>query len=1000
MTLPELPAEASDWIRQEDEKKSKSWVPYSGPRGGFGWRNSETDEVIYQDNPPGELVSVEDMDVEQMGEALSALIGEEEAIDTFESADSEEEVRNLLRDEMEELEDGAASHSRDESGETEASSDPPDRIADFGVDWRETDRGSYGYGDEKAPYPILSEEQREQFRSEMADRHGWNAVVDHDKWVDSWKTTSYTDQARTRALTFKKAAGIEADARNHELQGREPTEEEVGVAKDLMVASQHFVEEHLTDEDGKVEVHRGISQRHGNHLKTDVFATFAEGESMDSIELEMNAMENYSAERDVAARWGRKTATITEKIDPREVMVATDLVQTNGTEGEVSIQGGSRTLDTENIDIDDEWSPSELLESNPDSEVVEKAVDTAEGILDQMEHHLEHGNALPYDEKAAKGIEKLAEVYEEDATDDRERREQAAEDLANLFDSRFDLNESLDRALSEVGGGTAQAAVSLPLITDMEELASEVPDELTDSLSLEEANEVLEIVTGEEYNLEDGHKLAKVEELKQRVQSMRESDSEYKADGDRERGEYDLKNDRESLDWIALSREERRDQKSKSWVPYEGPQGGQGWVNTDTEEIIYQDEPPGEIDTESLTDEEEEQLRQYLEEQGVDPDVYMEEQDWQPGSEPGYPPFEELEDGDMMLLYDGVVRWVESKGDDTIGIADEFGSLGTMTREEYEDAALEISERPEEFDEIFDDGTSKGTPVQATRSGKEIRDTIEKVQGNWVIFGASGGIKVSPSGDAVKYHDGRFVAPVGNAVNRGADWYHSEHGELEYVDSAEEFGEYEFEKENGEIVTLNATDDEEMYYAVEIEAIDEVEVGEIDIPDDVKNKVTDVVNEAIQRNDFAVAEIEEYTGRRSPAATYSYADSTISINPDEFQEEKIRSMGEQGYLAGDSVEHVALHEVSHGMHAQHVTEKFEEESDDTNIAEFEIKQDFDSNEDQELAERVSVYAKTNPSEFVAEVGALLLAGKDVDEEVLEMYEKYGGMPVEELEAIQ
>jgi len=34
---------------------------------------------------------------------------------------------------------------------------------------------------------------------------------------------------------------------------------------------------------------------------------------------------------------------------------------------------------------------------------------------------------------------------------------------------------------------------------------------------------------------------------------------------------------------------------TKSWVPYRGPQGGEGWQNADTGEVVYDDEPPGEI---------------------------------------------------------------------------------------------------------------------------------------------------------------------------------------------------------------------------------------------------------------------------------------------------------------------------------------------------------------------------------------------------------------------
>jgi len=46
-----------------------SWVPYSGPRGGSGWRNVETGDVEYSDDPPGEAVDDASLDA-AMEEAL------------------------------------------------------------------------------------------------------------------------------------------------------------------------------------------------------------------------------------------------------------------------------------------------------------------------------------------------------------------------------------------------------------------------------------------------------------------------------------------------------------------------------------------------------------------------------------------------------------------------------------------------------------------------------------------------------------------------------------------------------------------------------------------------------------------------------------------------------------------------------------------------------------------------------------------------------------------
>lgn len=41
--------------------KNGKWVPYQGPYGGEGWQNLETGEVVYEDDPPGEVAIDEDV---------------------------------------------------------------------------------------------------------------------------------------------------------------------------------------------------------------------------------------------------------------------------------------------------------------------------------------------------------------------------------------------------------------------------------------------------------------------------------------------------------------------------------------------------------------------------------------------------------------------------------------------------------------------------------------------------------------------------------------------------------------------------------------------------------------------------------------------------------------------------------------------------------------------------------------------------------------------------
>ena len=51
------PEELDDYFTEESSGKSLfgkgDWEPYEGPRGGSGWRNTDTGEVVYSEDPPG-----------------------------------------------------------------------------------------------------------------------------------------------------------------------------------------------------------------------------------------------------------------------------------------------------------------------------------------------------------------------------------------------------------------------------------------------------------------------------------------------------------------------------------------------------------------------------------------------------------------------------------------------------------------------------------------------------------------------------------------------------------------------------------------------------------------------------------------------------------------------------------------------------------------------------------------------------------------------------------
>lgn len=168
----------------------------------------------------------------------------------------------------------------------------------------------------------------------------------------------------------------------------------------------------------------------------------------------------------------------------------------------------------------------------------------------------------------------------------------------------------------------------------------------------------------------------------------------------------------------------------KTWVPYEGPQGGTGWQNAnDTDEIIYQPEPPGNLEVENLDSDQIETLDEYLEEIGlnledhVDPDDLPDDWDydgdgrdsmdegapataWNPGGsdEPEDDGDEQEEQADEPEGEDEELTWDNARPGDEITFVDDYGDV--QTGEIVEDAR-------EGFDVFWvDDGEGGEVPVE------------------------------------------------------------------------------------------------------------------------------------------------------------------------------------------------------------------------------------------------------------------------------------------------
>ncbi|WLW38150.1 hypothetical protein [Halorubrum tailed virus BLv36] len=133
-------------------------------------------------------------------------------------------------------------------------------------------------------------------------------------------------------------------------------------------------------------------------------------------------------------------------------------------------------------------------------------------------------------------------------------------------------------------------------------------------------------------------------------------------------------------------------------------------------------------------------------------------------------------------------------------------------------------------------------------------------------------------------------------------------------------------------------------------------------------------------------DVSDEMSERRAMANYDPFSQEIRLDPDGFTQEKAQEWGEQGFLAGNSIQHLVAHEVGHH---NHFTNEVDGQSAGMNAQTQEIPQAAQ----QEFAEQVSVYAVENPNEMVAELYALKVQGEELTTGMENAYEEFNGPEV-------
>lgn len=167
--------------------------------------------------------------------------------------------------------------------------------------------------------------------------------------------------------------------------------------------------------------------------------------------------------------------------------------------------------------------------------------------------------------------------------------------------------------------------------------------------------------------------------------------------------------------------------------------------------------------------------------------------------------------------------------------------------------------------------------------------------------------------------------------------------------------------------------------------VDDVSIPVLDEGEDRKALAENLIRAGQEGLTENVKSIEVGSGEAHGA--FRYNDNSLRFNreldPSDFD-------ASDGEAVGDTMEWLVLHELGHAEHG--TTEDligddsfFDQGMSVTRGGEFVGRERIDL-----VDEEVSAYARSNPAEFVAEVYSGLALGKEFSDEVMDIYEEWGG----------
>jgi len=611
--------EGDDDDNDDAELEEKEWLPYEGPRGGTGWRNTITQRVVYLDEPPE---TQDDIDVDDitMDDVMDVQISGIPVVDRLDARDAMEGRPVEIRDSRFGVIDGEITEVNEDSIEV---IDETGSYQQFDIEGNDIEApvymeypSFYASGISATEQSLLPEEGEEPNDAQLA-AEALRRAAEIDSYYETDKLAEFVDEVRSRGVEEDKIEQVvEAAIEEHPaLQDYEFDE--------IMAETEEPEQDESEDEEGNE-----YSVEEAEEIASDVLGVPVDSSNFDSVEELISVFES-TVDDDRFDTTEEQMEELREELDVPSKDEVSDFGR-NERRPTVDLPTPDTDLNTEPFDTDDYgdvWDNTEDIDALRESafdrlseEHDKEAVGLTKLTLENWErkgysyieeiwsaamafndvdtvpnHFVEFGKTIDPDEKVHNTLYDMMELSQSQAKED--------------FGESVTVYRAFEKSTIE---DYAQKNDDGSITVKPQVLESwSIEEDVTRKHARQRSDESDYVFAEQEVSTDEvgfygpfaiGGTTKAYKEL-----TLSRTD-EYTIDGENlenyDPEEFKMKQDIpvlpvEESDWIRSP--DISPDMFKSWVPYVGPREGTGWQSTeDPDNVVYDEEPPGEMDVSAM----------------------------------------------------------------------------------------------------------------------------------------------------------------------------------------------------------------------------------------------------------------------------------------------------------------------------------------------------------------------------------------------------------------